>query len=54
MRNCIFNVVLSGIIDHDNVTPAKYVNFEQGTIKIVSDLALNIKEADMMIIPHIK
>ena len=33
------NVVLSGIIDNDNVTPAEYVNFEQGTTKCVSDLA---------------
>ena len=48
------NVVLSGIIDNDNVTPAKYVDFEQGTTKSVSDLALNIEEADMRIMPHIK
>ena len=48
------NVVLSGIIDNDNVTPAKYVDFEQGTTRNVSDLALNIEEADMRIIPHIK
>ena len=33
------NVVLSGIIDNNNVTPAKYVNFEQDTTKSVSDLA---------------
>ena len=36
------NVVLSGIIDNDNVTPAKSV----------PDFALHIEEADMRIIPH--
>ena len=33
------NVVLSGIIDNNNLTPAKHVNFEQDTTKSVSDLA---------------
>ena len=46
------NAVLSGIIDNDNVTPAKYVNFEQGAAKSVLELALHIEEADTRIIPH--
>ena len=47
------NITFSGVIDNDTCTAGNYVDGQSKTSTRIPELALNLEEADMRIIPHI-
>ena len=47
-------IIMSGVVENDVPLPAQYVDVELNSSGVLPDLTLDIEEADLRIIPHIK